>query len=246
MMHRKWIFVYSLALAVSAFCFFAYFYIRHPVPWSPKQHQRLEVWANVGSTFTVFSTLFSSLGLVALIWTIWVQIDQLKTIDEGQRHPAKQAHYLSLSQRVGEVISDLEIHRLAESFRYYHQLDFVFRAGQSLPKDPESLVRNLSQQLAALKPLYLEIPVHDGFRRRKLFRAIEKLLDSCSAFQGELFKDSLNAQIHDEAARILILKSLAEGDERTLAIFGKLGIQFSVLNEVSEVAGLLAGAFPET
>jgi hypothetical protein len=40
-------------------------------------------------------------------------------------------------------------------------------------------------------------------RRRELFRAIEKLLDSCSAFQRELFKDSLNAQIHDGAARRL-------------------------------------------
>jgi hypothetical protein len=244
-MHRRWILVSSLVLAVSAFCILAYFYIRHPVPWSPKQHHRLEVWANVGSTFTVFATLFSSLGFVALIWTIWVQIDQLKTIDEGQRDAAKQAHYFSLSQRVGEVISDPEINRLAASFRYYRQLDHVVPAGQSLPKDPESLVRNLSQQLAAQKPLHLQIPVHDGFRRRKLFRAIEKLLDSCSAFQRELFKDSLNAQIHDEAARMLILKSLAESDERTLAIFGKLGIQFSVLNEVPEVAERLTSAFPE-
>jgi hypothetical protein len=78
-----------------------------------------------------------------LIWTIWVQIDQLKTIDEGQRDAAKQAHYLSLSQRVGEVISDLEIGRLAANFRYYRQLNHVFPAGQSPPKDPESLASSL-------------------------------------------------------------------------------------------------------
>src|ERR1700730_17247023 len=142
-MHRRWIPVCFLALAVSAFCILAYFYIRHPTPWSPKQHHRLEVWANVGSTFTVFATLFSSLGLVALIWTIWVQIDQLKTIDQGQRDAAKQAHYLSLSQRVGEVISDLEIGRLVASFPYYHQLHLFFPPGLSLPGDPDDLVKDL-------------------------------------------------------------------------------------------------------
>ena len=114
-MRSRWI-VCLLAFAVCAFCVAAYFYIRHPVPWSPKQHHRLEVWASIGSAFTVVATLFSSLGLVALIWTIWVQIDQLKTIDEGQRDAAKQAHFLSLSQRVGEVISDKEIEFMNADF----------------------------------------------------------------------------------------------------------------------------------
>jgi hypothetical protein len=238
------IFICLLALGVCAFCVAAYFYIRHPVPWYLKQHHRLEIWANVGSAFTIVGTLFSSLGLVALIWTIWVQIDQLKTIDEGQRDAAKQAHFLSLSQRVGEVISDLEINRLEESFAYHHKIDHFFPGGQSLPENRGDLVKELSDRLTGQPGLGRIIPVNDGFRRRKLFRAIKQLLGDCSAFQRTLFKDSLNAQIHDEAARMLILKSLAEADAETLAIFGELGIQFSVLNEVPGIAQRLATAFP--
>jgi hypothetical protein len=44
---------------------------------------------------------------------------------------------------------------------------------------------------------------------------------------------------------MLILKSLAENDTETLMIFGKLGIQFSVLNEIPEISSRLSKAFPE-
>ena len=235
--------VLLLSVAVVALWVVAYFYVRHPVPWYPKQHHRLEVWANIGSAFTTFATLASSLGLVALIWTIWVQIDQLKTIEEGQRDTAKQAHFLMLEKRVGETIGDSEINYLKKRCPHAdHKLDHWFKG--ELPEADSDLAQALFRRLGEL-PAINTIPVHDGFRRRKLFRAIKKLLDDCSSFQRNLFKDSLNAQIHDEAARMLILKSLAENDTETLTIFGQLGIQFSVLNEIPEIARRLARAFPE-
>ena len=168
----------------------------------------------------------------------------MKAIDNGQRDAARQAHYLSLSQRVGEVISDKELLLLQAHFPYHNRLDVVF-AMVSLPQDTENLVRTLSVTLKGQKPLGNVIRMEDRFRRRKLFTALEKLFDDCSPFQRGLFNDSLNAQIHDDAARMLILKSLAEGDVGTLVIFGKLGIQFSVLTEIPLIADRLAKAFPE-
>jgi hypothetical protein len=100
-------------------------------------------------------------------------------------------------------------------------LDRLFAPQIVLPQADSDLIPELSKILNGL-PVAVEIPVHDGFRRRKLFRAIKKLLGNCSSFQRNLFKDSLNAQIHDEAARMLILKSLAEADADTLASFGEL------------------------
>ncbi len=221
--------VFLLSVAVLALWVVAYFYVRHPVPWYPKQHHRLEVWANIGSAFTTFATLASSLGLVALIWTIWVQIDQLKTIEEGQRDTAKQAHFLMLEKRVGEVIGDSEINYLKKRCPHAnYKLDHWFQ--NVLPEADLDLTQELFRRLG-------ELPA--------INRAIKNLLDDCSPFQKNLFKDSLNAQIHDEAARMLILKSLAENDTETLAVFGRLGIQFSVLNEIPEIARRLTRAFPE-
>lgn len=241
-MRSKWFFVLLLASVV--FIVGAYFYLRHPVPWYPKQHGRLDVLAKVGSAFAIVAALFSSLGLVALIWTIWVQIDQLKIINDGQRQEARQALYLSLSQRVGEIIGDSEIESTAKSMLShgvgFHGLEIVFVPGQKLLEEARALIADLSAKLQGKG-----VPVHQRFRRQRLFLAIEKLLDSCSAFQRELYKDALNAQIHDDAARMLIVKSLAESDERTIRIFGAIGMDFSVLNEVPEVADQLTRAFSE-
>jgi hypothetical protein len=76
-----------------------------------------------------------------------------------------------------------------------------------------------------------QVPVNDRFRRQALFRALQKLFSSSSDFQRQLFKDALNAQIHDQAAWMIILKSLAEADGETLRIYGELGISFDALHQ---------------
>ena len=55
---------------------------------------------------------------------------------------------------------------------------------------------------------------------------------------------SLLAQIHDESARMLIIKALAERDGETLKIFGRIGISFDVLNEVQDLADELKRRYP--
>jgi hypothetical protein len=84
---------------------------------------------------------------------------------------------------------------------------------------------------------------NDRFRRVSLFRGLERLLSSCDEFQKEMFKDALAAQIHDEAAKMIIIESLAEADAETLKIYGRLGINFAVLNEFPRLSTELSRRF---
>jgi hypothetical protein len=88
-----------------------------------------------------------------------------------------------------------------------------------------------------------QIPPGGELRRQRLFNALDQLCSSSPPDQAELFRESLRTQIHDDAARMLILKTLAEGNGGTLRIFGRLGIEFFVLSEYGDLAGELARRF---
>jgi hypothetical protein len=57
------------------------------------------------------------------------------------------------------------------------------------------------------------IPVSDRIRRQALFKALDQL---CSSSAPDQFRQALQSQIHDESARMLIIKALAEQDGETL------------------------------
>lgn len=112
------------------------------------------------------------------------------------------------------------------------------RAAGYANESDEEFLRHESDSLRPLR-----IPQHDRFRRVSLFRGLDRLIGSCDEFQREMFKDALKAQVHDQAARMLIIKSLAESDADTLRIYGRLGINFAVLNELPRLSEELARRF---
>ncbi len=182
--------------------------------------------ANLGQFFGLLSALFSGLAFAGVLWTIPFLKDQAAAAREQTDATARQNLFLSLSQRVGEVISDLEISRMPRNSAFLQLVE---------PGIPQIISRSDSDSkfldlISKLLRSY-QVPVNDRFRRQALFRALQKLFSSSSGFQRELFRDALNAQIHDQAAWMIILKSLAEADGETLRIYGELGISFDALHQ---------------
>jgi hypothetical protein len=163
-------------------------------------------------------------------------IEQGKIADQTNKDSTPQGLFLALSQRVGEVISDLEINKMPPLQPLI--LEIGLRETQYREETDEEFLACEAKALRAVK-----IPQHDRFRRQSLFRALDQLLLSCNDFQRELFKLALTAQIHDSAARMLIIKSLAEADLETFRIYGNLGINFEVLNEFPSLSKELTRRF---
>jgi hypothetical protein len=193
--------------------------------------------ANQGQFFGVLSALFAGLAFAGVCATIPFLMAQAKAASdqvkvsqrqaeiasEATASSARQALFLSLSDHVGEVISDPEIAKVPGNLLPSVEPgipDIVSKSGS----DSEFL------KLVAELFSHYTVPIHDRFRRQALFRALEKLVSSSSDFQKQLFKDALNAQIHDRAAWMIIIKSLAEADVETMRIYGELGISFEVLH----------------
>jgi len=190
-------------LIVLALCFEAYRYFDANI--APDSGQ---VLANKGQFFGVISSLFAGLAFAGVCATIpllsgqakaareqvEVSQHQAKIADEAVRVSAQQALFLSLSQRVGEVISDLEISRMPRNSAFLKDVEpgmpRIISQSDSDSKFLELMARLLNGQYG--------VPVNQRFRRQALFRALKKLFASSS-------DDALNAQIHDQAAWMIIL-----------------------------------------
>ena len=161
---------------------------------------------------------------------------QAQIANETRKGVARQALFLALTQRVGEVISNEELQKF--TMPPHECFEFGLRQ-QGYQNQTDAQFVNYAAN--ALKGQ--NIPVHDRVRRQSLFRGLDKLLMSCSNFQRDLLGDALRAQIHDSTARMLIVKSVAEADHETLRLYGKLGIDFFVLNECPNFAAELHRRF---
>jgi hypothetical protein len=213
-----------------------------------------ELLADFGQFFGVASALFAGLAFAGVCATLPFLVAQAKSsrdqveatirqaqiADKTNRDAARQDLFLALSQRVGEVISELEIGRMPPVPQSLLEgLEMGLRATGYADESDEEFLRHESHSVRSLR-----IPEHDRFRRVSLFRGLDRLIGSCDEFQREMFKDALKAQIHDQAARMLIIKSLAESDAETLRIYGRLGMNFAVLNELPKLSEELARRFP--
>jgi len=213
-----------------------------------------ELLADLGSFFGIASAFFAGLAFAGVCATIPFLVAQAKSArdqveaairqaqiaDKTNRDGARQGLFLALSQRVGEVISDLEIGRMPQVPQgLLESVEMGLRATGYTNESDEEFLR---QESHSLRPL--GIPHHDRFRRVSLFRGLDRLIGSCDDFQREMFKDALKAQIHDQAARMIIIKSVAESDAETLRIYGRLGINFAVLNELPQLSAELTRRFP--
>jgi hypothetical protein len=209
-----------------------------------------ELLTDFGSFFGVASAFFAGLAFAGVCATLPFLIAQAKSAkdqvaatirqaeiaDKTNRDAARQGLFLALSQRVGEVISDSEIARMPPIPPPVLEIGLRV-SGYSDESDEEFLGRE-SRPLRSSN-----IPAHDRFRRVSLFRGLDRLISNCDEFQQEMFKDALKAQIHDQAARMLIIKSLAEADTETLRIYGRLGLDFAVLNEFPRLSAELTRRF---
>ena len=183
--------------------------------------------ANLGQFFGILSALFAGLAFAGVLWTIPFLKDQATAAREQTDATARQNLFLSLSQRVGEVISNEELSKMPRNTAFLEDVEpgmpNIISQSDSDSKFLELMARQLHDQHG--------VPVNDRFRRQALFRALQKLFSSSPEFQRKLFKDALNAQIHDQAAWMIILKSLAEADGETLRIYSELGISFDALHQ---------------
>jgi hypothetical protein len=213
-----------------------------------------ELLTDFGSFFGVASAFFAGLAFAGVCATLPFLIAQAKSArdqvaatirqaeiaDETNRDAARQGLFLALSQRVGEVIADPEIEKMPSMPQGF--VESIERGLREPGCSNESDDEFLGYESNALSSF--DIPKHDRFRRQSLFRGLDRLIGSCDGFQQDMFKDALKAQIHDRAAKMLIIKSLAEADKETLKIYGRLGLDFAVLNELPKLSEELARRFP--
>jgi len=76
-----------------------------------------------------------------------------------------------------------------------------------------------------------------------IVRSLADLLSASSESQRKLFEAGLAAKIRDAAARMLIVKSVAENDLETLRAYDTIGMNFAVLNECPKFAAELERRF---
>jgi hypothetical protein len=181
--------------------------------------------------------------------TIWIQIKQVEAANkqakltlEGIKEASKQQFYLALEPRIGEVISNEAVEKFLQRFPHGSLTDEpnLTRYALEALNEQEFLAR-LSGAIERFK-----IPLDQRFRRQALFKALDMLCSTSSAEQALQFKNAIQSQIHDESARMLIITASAERDGTTLRIFGRLGIDFNVLNDSQPVADKLASLYLKT
>jgi hypothetical protein len=238
-----------------------YFYIRHGLFQIPRQHHRIEVLANVGNAFGAVGVLVSAGALGAIFVTVLVQTqqveaanrqveaanEQVKVTLNGIEKAARYQHFLALEPRVGEVISNDEI---AEFNRHVPSDDSAFGPWFRVEAEIQDYTQETDSQFLtrfseALLSEYPQIPRSDKFRRRHLFFALDRVYSGALQSEKVILGELLKSQIHDKAARMLIIKALAEKDEDTLRIFAKVGIAFDVLNEAPALVSELKKRFAD-
>src|SRR5258707_5130208 len=154
--------------------------------------------------------------------------DQLRVAENS----SKRDSFKELERRVGEVISNERLSEFIPRFRL-GTLSGDSRLTKSvlMPLTDDEFLRHVSE---VLKPF--NIPLGERIRRQALYKNLNYLCSSSAPDQARLFYGELQSQIHDESARMLIVKALAEQDKETLYIFGRFGISFNVLNEAQDLA----------
>jgi hypothetical protein len=167
-------------------------------------------------------------------------VDKIKgvswTATQAEENAARRGLFSSLSQSLDEVISDQELKRFRMPPEQLFELGL-----RHTQYEKETDAEFLRYSAHALKSW--EIPVDDRFRRQKLFRSLADLLSASSESQRKLFEAGLAAKIRDAAARMLIVKSVAENDLETLRAYGAIGMNFAVLNECPKFAAELQRRF---
>ncbi len=161
--------------------------------------------------------------------------DQLRVAENS----SKRDSFKELERRVGEVISNERLSEFIPRFRL-GTLSGDSRLTKSvlMPLTDDEFLRHVSE---VLKPF--NIPLGERIRRQALYKNLNYLCSSSAPDQARLFYGELQSQIHDESARMLIVKALAEQDKETLYIFGRFGISFNVLNEAQDLADELTRRF---
>lgn len=276
----RWIFLALAVLMVAGTCiclgwvFFAF-------SGCPDTNHKAEFLADFGEFFGLASAIFTGFAFIGVSATIPFLIAQAKAArdqvkqaisqveaanqqiaisnrqaelaDQTNKDASRQALFVALSQRVGEVISDPEIGKLPAIREAPVNGSFSFKEtvnGQLEYKvfgmADDEFLQFASQSLELGVGTSQAIPQHDRFRRQSLFRALRSLLSGSTGFQRQLFIDALNAQIHDKAARMLMIKSLVELDRETLQTYAWLGMKFDVLNEFPILVNELKRRFPES
>jgi Domain of unknown function (DUF4062) len=144
---------------------------------------------------------------------------------EGSGEAENQQHFQSLEPRIGEVISDEKV----EQMRFFDIGEWI----KALPPittlrdlEEDAFLQRLAEPLQGMGSLLKE-----RFRRQALFKSLARLVSSSNPEQRERFIEALQSQIHDESAKMLIIKSLAEQDGETLRNYARIGMDFDVLNE---------------
>jgi hypothetical protein len=232
-----------LALSIVLICVGWYFLVRHGFirlgqAHLPKEHHRLEILANVGAAFQIIAAMFTALAFAGVLFTVYLQGAQMQA-------GLNQDHLDSLQKRVGELIGnagnilnvlpDGTIPALRVAIREVRRT-----------KEWEKTDTRVDPFLADLsKCLEDRIPTNDEQRRRYVFKALHSLISNAPPNQRKLFKESLLAQIHEGAARVLILQAIAVKDRELLEIFGHLGLGFSSFEkDIPDLSKELEERFP--
>lgn len=168
------------------------------------------------------------ISVLALLYQLW------KT-PRDKRQELNQEHFFSLLPRVGEVISPERV----QSFLNYMTQEREGRIRSELSdrtKQFTEFPRSNPEFLKLLSDLLGHaFPQSDRFRRRNLFFALDRLRDVADAKRRPLLVHALQSQVHDEAARFLILQAVKEMDEEVLNVFVRFGIPFNTINQLPEV-----------
>jgi len=232
-----------LALLVVLICVGWYFLVRHGLPrlgqaHLPKQHHRLEILANVGAAFQIIAAMFTALALAGILFTVYLQGVQIQA-------GLNQQHLDSLQKRVGELIGDADKILAKIPVGTFPALKITIREIRRTKEEektdtrPDPFLEDLSRGLKD------KIPTNDKQRRRYVFEALRSLISNAPPGQRKLFKESVLAQIHDGAARLLILQAIAAQDRELLEIFAQLGLGFSWFeDDIPDLSKELEERFP--
>lgn len=200
----------ALVILVISVCIWWFFLVRSD----------LADFAQLGSSFQTIGAVFTALAFAGVIFTIYLQGLQIQA-------QLNEYHLNSLQKRVGELIGDAgkiltqigpgTLPALKISIREIRRTKEQEKADKREDPFLEDLSRCLEEK----------IPTDDKFRRRYVFKALHSLISKAPPGQRRFLKESLLAQIHETAARVLILQAIAAKDRELLEIFGQLGIGFS-------------------
>jgi hypothetical protein len=185
-----------------------------------------------------------SITAVIQIITLIILFYGLMKEPREKRQEFNRECFFELLPRVGEVISDKSLAPFKEHMteerllRIQTNLSDKTERFTDFPDKNEEFLKLVSDLLGH------SFPQSDRFRRRSLFLALDNLRSAADRDHRPLLTYALRAQIHDEAARFLILQAVKEWDEEMLTIFARLGVPFETLNSLPELRDVLTERFP--